>query len=224
MKLCNIGHSFNYELEKLCRIFLPFEKIEVIDHLEDDENRAVCELLVADGKYTARVELVLKGKKAQRKREIIPTDEDFSKLCERVLAVELFYCFKEITGYHPEWGILTGVRPAKLFSRLVSRLGVEKAEEYFKNELKVNDNKISLCKEAVRGEAAITSHSAADSFSLYISVPFCPTRCSYCSFVSHSVEQAKKLIPDYVELLCREIEYTASIAKKAKLKAVNISI
>jgi len=224
MKLCNIGHSFNYELEKLCRIFLPFEKIEVLDHLEQDENMAVCELLVKDGKHTAKVELVLKGKKAEKVKEIIPTDEDFSKLCERVLAVELFYCFKEITGYHPEWGILTGVRPAKLFSRLSSKMGVDKAEEYFKNELKVSDNKISLCKEAIKGESAITSHSKPDSFSLYISVPFCPTRCSYCSFVSHSVEQAKKLIPEYVELLCREIEYTAEFAKQADLKLLTIYI
>lgn len=224
MKLCNIGHSFNYELEKLCRIFLPFEKIEVIDHLEQDENMAVCELLIADGKHIAAVELNLKGKKAKRSKEIVRVEEDFSKTCERVLAVELFYCFNEITGYYPQWGILTGVRPAKLFSRLSSKMGVDKAEEYFKNELKVSDNKISLCKAAIKGEGAITSLSKADSFSLYISVPFCPTRCSYCSFVSHSVEQAKKLIPQYVELLCREIEYTAKLSKKADLKLLTVYI
>ena len=224
MKLCNIGHNFNYELEKLCRIFLPFEKIEVLDHLCEADSLAVCELLEAKGKYTARVSLLLKGRKAERKKEIVPDDEEFSKLCERVLAVELFCCFKEITGYHPQWGILTGVRPAKLFSRLSSRLGIDKAEEYFKNELKVSDSKISLCKEAISGEGAITSRSAADSFSLYISVPFCPTRCSYCSFVSHSVEQAKKLIPEYVRLLCREIEYTAALAKQANLKLLTVYI
>lgn len=224
MILCNIGHSFNYELEKLCRIFLPFEKIEIRDRLEDAEDIAICELLVSDGKYTADVSLKLKGKTCKRINEVVPCDEEFSKVCERVLAVELFYCFNEITGYYPQWGILTGVRPAKLFSRLSSKMGVEKAEEYFKNELLVSDNKISLCKEAIKGENAIRCLSQPDSFSLYISVPFCPTRCSYCSFVSHSVEQAKKLIPQYVELLCREIEYTAELSKKANLKLLTVYI
>lgn len=224
MKLCNIGHSFNYELEKLCRIFLPFEKIEVIDHLEQDERLAVSELLNENGKYIAKAYLLIDGKTAERTAEISVVDEDFSKTAERTLAVELFYCFTEITNYFPSWGILTGVRPAKLFSRLKRELGKEKAVEYFKNELKVSENKISLCEDAVKGESEIIAHSDSKSFSLYISVPFCPTRCSYCSFVSHSVEQAKKLIPEYVELLCREIEYTAEIAKKAGLKLLTVYI
>ncbi|MBE6732508.1 MAG: coproporphyrinogen dehydrogenase HemZ [Ruminococcaceae bacterium] len=224
MKLCCIGQNFKYELEKLARIFLPFEKIEMLGFLETAERYAVVEQLEKDGTYYANAKLFLDGKSAEKSLKINPTDEEFSKVCERVLATALFDCFIEITGYKPEWGILTGVRPAKLFSRLSQKLGVPEACDYFERELKVSKNKISLCMDAVRGESAITSLSKADSFSLYISVPFCPTRCSYCSFVSHSVEQAKKLIPEYVELLCREIEYTGKFATDLGLKLSTVYI
>ena len=224
MKLCNIGHSFNYELEKLIRIFLPFEKIEILNEAVTDDRLAIAELIKENDKYFAKIELSLNGKTVSRRKEIIDDGEDFDKLCERILAVELYNAFVEIFGYSTDWGILTGVRPAKLFSRLCKNLGDKGAEEYFKNELLVHNNKISLCKEAVSGENKITSLSNSDSFSLYISVPFCPTRCSYCSFVSHSVEQAKRLIPQYVELLCKEIEYTAEIAKKCGLKLSTVYI
>ncbi|MDD6479353.1 MAG: coproporphyrinogen dehydrogenase HemZ, partial [Oscillospiraceae bacterium] len=224
MKLCNIGHSFNYELEKLIRIFLPFEKIEILNEAVTDDRLAVAELQKENDKYFAKIELSLNRKTVSRRKEIIDDGEDFDKLCERILAVELYNAFVEIFGYSTDWGILTGVRPAKLFSRLCKNLGDKGAEKYFKNELLVHDNKIYLCKEAVSGENKITSLSNSDSFSLYISVPFCPTRCSYCSFVSHSVEQAKRLIPQYIELLCKEIEYTAEIAKKCGLKLSTVYI
>ena len=208
MKICCLGQNFKYELEKLARIFLPFEKIEMLDKVETADRYAVVEQLEKDGEMYARAKLFLNGKIAEKQYLITPEDEDFGKVCERVLATALFDCFIEITGYKPEWGILTGVRPAKLFSRLSKKMGVSAACNYFENELKVSKNKISLCMDAVRGESAITSLSNPDNFSLYLSVPFCPTRCSYCSFVSHSVDKAQKLIPQYVELLCCEIEET----------------
>ena len=92
----------------------------------------------------ALAELYFEGKAYKK---ILPVDintPDFDKECELKLATALYDCFTEATGYTAQWGILTGVRPAKLFSRLCNSLGEEKAEDYFKNTLKVNDNKISL--------------------------------------------------------------------------------
>jgi len=224
MKLCNIGHSFNYELEKLIRIFLPFEKITFHTDYQEDRRLAVAVLSEEEGKTKAKATLILDGKKAESSQWVLPTDEEFGKVCERVLAVQLYNCFTELTGYTSDWGILTGVRPAKLFSRLSSKYGIDKTEKYFAEELKVKPHKISLCRETNSAENKIISLSAPDSFSLYISIPFCPTRCSYCSFVSHSVDKAKKLIPQYVELLCREIEETAKIADKNNLKLSTVYI
>lgn len=212
MNLCLIGHNFRYELEKLIRIFMPFEKIEFFD----TEVLGECYALTVLEGDSAKAELKLFGNLSKSE---MPLSSDDPKEKELKLAQALYNCFLELTAYKPQWGILTGVRPAKLYSRLG-----QEADEYFKNSLMVSDKKIKLCKEAVKGEGAITSLSRPDSFSLYISVPFCPTRCSYCSFVSHSVEQAKKLIPQYVDLLCKEIEKTGLIARELNLRLETVYI
>ncbi len=220
MNLCFINHNYRYELEKLCRIFLPFEKIQFFDVVTLSELCAVTELMNNNKAYA---KLYIAGKSYECELALDSSAEQ-EKEEELKLALCLYDCFTRATGYYPQWGILTGVRPAKLFSRLTKKDGITKTEEYFKNSLKVSDKKISLCKEAVKGENDITSLSKADSFSLYISVPFCPSRCSYCSFVSHSIEQAKKLIPQYVRLLCQEIEYTGKIARELKLRLHTVYI
>lgn len=224
MKLCLIGHSFKYELEKLIRIFLPFEKIEFAEEAADGDGTAVTRLDKTADKTVLSALLLINGKSYNKAYEISNSADDYDNECERLLAVALYDCFVSASGYVPEWGILTGVRPAKLFSRLAAENGEANAENWFKNALKVGDEKISLCRSAVVSEGKITSLSRPDSFSLYISIPFCPTRCSYCSFVSHSVENAGKLIPDYISLLKKEIAYTADIAKKIGLRLETVYI
>ena len=224
MKLCLIGHSFKYELEKLIRIFLPFEKIEFAEEAADGDGTAVTRLDKAADKTVLSALLLINGKSYNKAYELSNSADDYDNECERLLAVALYDCFVSASGYVPEWGILTGVRPAKLFSRLAAEDGEANAENWFKNALKVSDEKISLCRSTVVSEEKITSLSRPDSFSLYISIPFCPTRCSYCSFVSHSVENAGKLIPDYITLLKKEIAYTADIAKKIGLRLETVYI
>ncbi len=211
MNLCNIGHRFNYELEKLCRIFLPFEKIAVIDEIKADEIYAVCRLSM-DG-MIASVELFTKDGSFIKETRCKNTPKEQ----ELALATCLFECFCSLTKYRPPWGILTGVRPVKLYHKLCDADGEQKTKEYFKDVLFVNDSKIGLCAETMAPEYDIISRSRPDSFSLYISIPFCPSRCTYCSFVSHSVDKAKGLIGKYVELLCREITETGKIVKEQSL-------
>lgn len=219
MKIFISGHSFKYEIEKLCRIFLPFEKFEFVE-----ENKEECDIGVILNKgseYNMVAFLKLLGKECVKEKSTKPISD---KECERELAVLLYSCFCELTGYRSKWGILTGVRPAKLYSALQRQNGTENADKYFLDSLLVNKQKLELAKSCNKGEAAITSLSGEKSFSLYIGIPFCPSRCSYCSFVSHSVEQAKKLIPEYVEYLCKEIEYTGKIAKDLELRLETVYI
>ncbi len=218
MILSVINHDFKYEIEKLCRIFLPFEKIEILNTLKDDETVAVTRLEKSENSTAVFAELKLYGKNACRQRAVDNNIDEYSDVCERELATCLYECFCEITGYKPPWGILTGVRPAKLYSRLFSLEGEMATDEYFKRKLLVDAEKLSLCKQTRIMEESIVNLSRPESFSLYIAIPFCPSRCSYCSFVSHSVEHAKKLIPQYVELLCEELKATAEIARKNSLR------
>ncbi len=219
MKLCLINHNFRYEIEKLIRLFMPFEKIEFFDSLVDDDILVVTEI-----KENVAYSFVnINGKISSKSITISNLCDE--KEAELRLSQAVFLALCEITDYAPSWGMLTGIRPAKLYSRLISDLdGQENADKYLIEDLKINDKKLSLCKETHISEEKIISLSRPESFSLYVSIPFCPTRCSYCSFVSHSVEKSKKLIPEYLEKLYEELKATAKIADSLKLKLETIYI
>ncbi len=224
MYLINRNHKFHYEMENLLRIFFP-EKITVTSDLPGEGDWCVTSL---DGSEIG-IELCLDGTVYSEKK-MFPlsdklSDESDDSYLERKMAIMLFELLKGKTGYTPPWGILTGVRPAKLMTNLIRKYGELWAITYFTDELMVSEEKTKLALLVASAENPIIEQaSAPDSFSLYISVPFCPTRCSYCSFISHSNESAKKLIPEYVEKLCHEIEVTGEIAKKLNLRLESVYI
>ena len=124
MNLCLIGHNFRYELEKLLRIFMPFEKIEFFETEVLGECYAVTEI----SGNTAKAKVSLFGETRESETEL---EDGSEKDKELKLALSLYNCLTSLSGYIPQWGILTGVRPAKLYSRLISSNGLEKAEDWF---------------------------------------------------------------------------------------------
>lgn len=124
------------------------------------------------------------------------------------------------------WGTLTGVRPAKLMNSLIDEYGEEKAVEIFENTYEVSPQKAEFALRVAKKERPVINLSLIDNYSLYIGIPFCPSRCSYCSFVSHSITSpsAKKLLPQYLEKLCCELEATAGIAKRLGLRLLTIYV
>ncbi len=221
--------SFEYELEKLTRLFFPFEKIcfSYDEPNTTDELFAVAKIMNCGEKTFLIASAGFNGRLAERNTPFDPNDSkdsDKEKTVERALAAELFDCYCEITGYVPKWGILTGIRPAKLYRRFVDLLGEDDAKEFFKYEFRVGNKKLDLLRETAVSEDDIISRSTKKSVSIYISIPFCPTRCSYCSFVSHSIERAADLIPEYLRLLCKEIEATAEIVKNLGLEVMTVYV
>ena len=204
------GHKFNYEMEKLLRIFMPNERI-FTGQFDDG-----CEISteVSDRVY---VKVSLDG---FTKELSAPLSDDDEMQMGRLL----YTIMSEYTGFKPKWGVLTGVRPSKLLIATETRLGEEAAFDYFMNDLLVSEEKYVLAKTVADCEERIIKQSGPDSFSLYISIPFCPSRCSYCSFVSHSVEneKAKALIPEYVNCLIKEIEHCGKLAEKLGLKLESV--
>ncbi len=210
-----VNHKFHYEMENLCRVFYPYETIRVLhgDEEVEDSLCVITELSEISADYLIKVSL------NGEIRECTESDYDD---CERRMAVLLFEILCEVTGYTPQWGILTGVRPSKLMNTLISQMGEENAVSYFNKKLLVSPQKTELALSVAKAEEKIMSISDEKSFSLYISIPFCPTRCNYCSFVSHSIAQAKKLLPEYVEKLCEEIRVTGEIASSLGLRLESV--
>lgn len=221
------GHSFHYEMENLCRVFFPHQKIKVMSVLSQNEEDG--QLIytglepLPDGlKISVRVKI---GTYCNEKSETLglagSTDE---KEQEHRMAILLFELLTQYCGFTPKWGILTGVRPVKLLRRLIAEKGEREGLDYFRNQLLVSRQKTELSLLTMRNEEKILEQSRPESFSLYVSIPFCPTRCSYCSFVSSSVEKTAKLIPQYLSLLCEEIRHTAKVAADLKLRLKSVYI
>ena len=215
--------KYYYELENILRLFYPFEKI--LPSAPEAGRRVTASALPEEtGGHALLLELAGDSLSDRRMGRV----EDGS-LCgfdrrELGLARLLYEGLCAATGYRPPWGVLTGVRPAKLFRRLMLAKGEEAARRFFVEELLVQPEKAALCAAVSRSEGEIVALSRPESYSLYIAIPFCPTRCSYCSFVSHSVEKSAALVPEYVELLCREIAETAALIKPYNLRLETVYI
>lgn len=123
------------------------------------------------------------------------------------------------------WGILEGIRPVKLASKLIkSGQTPEQATESFVQMYGTTHDKAELAVKIAEIELPIINSMSPNGVSLYIGIPFCPTRCLYCSFVSNSVANSAKLIPEYLKCLKKEIAYTADIVKSKKSKIESVYI
>lgn len=219
MLLRVINHKFNYEMENVCRLFFPHENIRVVvdEMMGDDTLVVITTMSGEDGNYIVTVSV-----KQDNTGKILSQNVADYCDCERIMAILLFNLLSEITGYTPQWGILTGVRPSKLMNTYIEKYGDDKAVSEFCDRLLVSPEKAKLAFSVAKTESKIMDLSEGNSFSLYVSIPFCPTRCNYCSFVSHSIEQAKKLLPEYVERLCQEIKLTGKLATQTGLKLESV--
>lgn len=203
-----IGNSFKYEIENIIMMFFPGEKIS------QTEKGDLMNITVKDDGVALTVEVC--------------ADKMYIKNCDKGGNDELKFCrmlfliLSEITGITPEWGLQTGVRPTKLLRKNIQKQGLQNALDFMKNGMLIGDNKLRLAYQTMKIQDELLKVLNPNGYSLYISIPFCVSRCSYCSFVSHDIEKSKKLIPEYVKLLCKEIEYTLKIANKLKLKLQSV--
>ena len=128
-------------------------------------------------------------------------------------------------NYMNPWGILTGIRPVKIASKLLREgLSEEEAVKYFINEYKAAPDRARLALDLAKTEIKVMDNMYADGVSLYIGIPFCPTRCLYCSFISNSVKSSGKYMEEYVRCLKKEIEYTSNILKERNVRIETVYI
>lgn len=229
MKLYLSDLAYRYEMENLCRLFYPQESIEVT--CEEPEPAAfpwAQAVLQQNGRLAAA--RVKDGDRVCQASQ--PVDVTLGEReIERCLAVALYRALCDLTGNAPQWGILTGVRPVKLFQALSAGYEIDHpgqgdalAAEEMEQKLLVSPEKIELCRRSAEAERGCVGEILPRDFSLYLSIPFCPTRCAYCSFVSHSIERAGKLVPDYLDALERELEAIACLADRFSLRLKSVYV
>ncbi len=141
--------------------------------------------------------------------------------------VQLYNLLCNVTGIHPPWGMLTGVRPVRLIHDMRKQNYTDKqikkrfCTDFFATEGKFN---LALKTADIQKKYIELSNSIKRPYSLYISIPFCPTKCSYCSFVSTPTAQTKALIQPYLQKLHSELKHISLLAQKNNLTLVSIYI
>lgn len=226
----NSGVNRNY-VQTLCMVFFPGAKFPPDEQPSADTPVVKVQSDVNEEKNEAyaRVEIHYKGK-TTRKISRSTLDGGHSGR-ERNIKISVGTAFFEagraFFGYTPPWGMLTGVRPSKLAAEFIMQ-GMERDkirtlmnEEYF-----VNPKKAALATNVAFREHEIlrSSGDQSRSCSVYISVPFCPSRCAYCSFVSYSTPRLLSLIPEYVSRLCRDMKRLSDVIKQLGLRIRTVYI
>lgn len=211
MILKNINHDAGYHTQKIVTMFFPLEKIKI--NVEGDEP-VVIDTIKENNSLIVKAKVF--SKQIVKSVAICENDD-----VAHELSLLIYDALSELTGFYPSWGILYGVRPARLMHATAENIGEDGARDKWLGD-RVQAKKVDLAIEVMHHENKIIALSSENSFSLYVSIPFCPSRCSYCSFVSHSIENAKQLIEPYVELLCKELEKNGRIANELGLRLETI--
>ena len=219
MKLIFRGHDDRYAVEQSLLAFFPNER-PVYDG--EDDNCAWVNLAQGDKYTTATTKIIYQGKTARGvSREIIdPALDSYEqeRLRQKAVKLSFFKAAREITGVTPSWGALTGIRPGKLAARFLEEgKSPEKVDKILKDTYFVSPARRQLAIESAQAGLAAKADLQPNDISLYIGIPFCPTRCAYCSFVSASVEKSFGLIEPYLDALCQEITDAAQMVKETGL-------
>lgn len=144
---------------------------------------------------------------------------------KRFLKMAIYNSLVFLTGIRLPYGCLTGIRPTKLYAEIESspKLYGKSARRVFVEDYDVSESKVKLVERIVEVQKPLRNKSRSD-MDAFVFIPFCPTRCAYCSFVSLPLDKQKKLVAPYVDCLVRELEQTNELisAKKINVRSAYI--
>ena len=205
MKLTLVGHEDLYAVEQLQMALFP----------DCAEGEAISTLHRGKTWLTATAKITLEGKTATATRRIRSADETVRNR-RRALQQSFYLAATKLLPVLPAWGALAGVRPTKITTKHLLEGGTAKsADKLLKDVYFVTSARRELAIDCSLSTARAAALLEARDVSLYVGIPFCPTRCAYCSFVSRTVGKRTELIAPYLEALRKEIQLTGQLMAKA---------
>ena len=226
MKLEVIGNINKYYVQTLCMIFFPGEKFS--ENIEESDDTPDLSLTLEESEDGVKVfaELTL-GESNASCDKIYPIRDDvtYDRLKKIAVGDAVLSVCREVMGYRPSWGMLVGVRPSKVATEMLSEgMSKTKVKKTLVNDYFVIPKKAALAVDVALAEAEYVEKVDPLACSVYISIPFCPTRCAYCSFVSYTSKRLLDTIPDYLVMLEREIDMTFDEIKRLGLHVKTVYI
>ena len=219
--------NLNY-IQSLCMIFFPGAKF-ALDEVVTEETPIVrvSSFYGEDGSITANATITIGSQSASGEfTQPVKSGIDQKRAGKIAVGKAVFRAGEQFFGHTPSWGILTGIRPMKIAGELYeqydgSEFHVRKAlrHEYF-----LNPKKAALLSDIIVNERKILSSLKPNSCSVYISIPFCPTRCTYCSFVSSATKKLRSLIPEYLTRLLFDLDRVFALIREKNLTVTTVYI
>jgi len=223
MRLILRGHTYRYAAEQMMLTLFPEERPGT------GENRVTLSLSRGAVWLTARAKLEYEGRiyTAVRRAGITQLTgglED-DRVCQRVIKLAFYYAGVKALGREPPWGALTGVRPVKIPARaLESGATARQAERTLREVYRVSAPRRALAMACAAQSVQARRRLRGDEVSIYVGIPFCPSRCAYCSFVSEAVGRQLTLIEPYLQALERELESVGGLLRRAGLAVRSVYI
>ena len=223
MKLIFRGHDDRYAIEQSLLAFFPEER-PVYETAEAGEDDCAYVSLTEGKRYATGVTSIhYHGKTARGVSRAVLTDApdeyERERLRQRALKLSFFKAARDITGVTPSWGALTGIRPGKLARAMLEQGKTEReTDRVLRDTYFVSPERRRLAIETARAGLKAKRDLRPDEISLYVGIPFCPTRCAYCSFVSASVEKSFGLMEPYLASLEQEITDAARMVAETGLR------
>ena len=205
MNLTLIGHEDRYAVEQLQMALFP----------ENPEGTAVSALFRGKTWLTATAKITLNGKTVSAVRRL-KAGEETVRLRRRILQQSYYLAAIQLLDRKPAWGALAGVRPTKITTKHLLEGGTPaSADRLMRDVYYVTPERRQLAVDCSESTVKAVSLMDKDDLSVYVGIPFCPTRCSYCSFVSRTVGKKTDLLDKYLAALEREIQVTARLMKES---------
>lgn len=220
MLIVQNGYECNYELTLFYKLFFDKdEDIYVYSNFEykDKNINVYTEIIYKDDAYFEDYYFPfdIENKSERLIKKV------FTAACTKSFC----HAAKKIKNINLPWGVMCGIRPAKNVRELIDEgYSDDEVVEILKNIYEVSDEKTELARTVAENEKLLLSQIGKNSVSVYIGIPFCPTRCLYCSFVSTDVRVSGKYMDEFVEKLLLEIDKTAEIINKLGVYVENIYI
>ena len=221
MKLVLQGNDERYIVEQSLLNLFPGQLPVYEPITSEDDTWAVVSVQEEPSQCHVTVELSFEGKSAPYSLSAPLTGTDFEREGQRRHAIArcFFLAARAVTGVTPPWGMLTGVRPDKPVTwALEEGKTPDEARALLEQEYFVTPERAALAVET--GTAAVKAAAGLGKrdIAVYVGIPFCPTRCAYCSFVSQSVENSFSLVEPYVDALIAEIRAGGEMVRRQGLR------
>ncbi|MCI5484412.1 MAG: coproporphyrinogen dehydrogenase HemZ [Clostridiales bacterium] len=214
MNLTLSGHDDRYAVEQLLLSLFP----------ENTPLEAVSSLHRGEVWITARASITLDGKTVQAVRRLKTADETV-RLRRRALQQSVYLAAVQLLPTQPAWGALAGVRPTKITTKHLLEGGTpQSADKLLKDVYFVTPERRKLAVQCSQSTVKAARQLEPQDISLYVGIPFCPTRCTYCSFVSRTVGKKTELLEPYLNALLKEIEVTGALLAKSGRRVRTIYI